>query len=474
MNYVLIVPNKIIGKFMTLIKKIKDKKVNFEFNKEYINVVTEKIANNDALFINNSFKEMHPADAADIIEHLNENDRERLIKLNNFKIDPEVFVELNESVQKEIIKYLSSESIVSILKNLDSDDSVQILENIEEKNKNSILGSLPPKDRFALLESLSYPEDSAARIMQRQFTAIPSNWSVGQTIDYLRENKDLPEEFLEIFIVDNEFKPIGTVPSSKVLRTSRENKMISIMNESQLSIPVDMDREEVGHLFENYNLNSACVVDKNNKLVGMITSDDVLTVLKEEAEEDALRLAGVGDEEITDGVFKKTKRRFNWLLLNLFTAFLATWVISIFGATIEQMVALAFLMPIVASMGGNAGMQTLAVTIRTIATNELTKNNFNQNILKEFFIGILNGVIFAIISAIIVQIWFKDIQLSLIISISMILNMIVAGLFGILVPITLKKFNIDPAIASSVFVTTITDVIGFLSFLGIGAYFFYG
>jgi magnesium transporter len=425
MNYVLIVPN-IIGKFMTLIKKIKDKKVNFEFNKEYINVVTEKIANNDALFINNSFKEMHPADAADIIEHLNENDRESLIKLNNFKIDPEVFVELNESVQKEIIKYLSSESIVSILKNLDSDDSVQILENIEEKNKNSILGSLPPKDRFALLESLSYPEDSAARIMQRQFTAIPSNWSVGQTIDYLRENKDLPEEFLEIFIVDNEFKPIGTVPSSKVLRTSRENKMISIMNESQLSIPVDMDREEVGHLFENYNLNSACVVDKNNKLVGMITSDDVLTVLKEEAEEDALRLAGVGDEEITDGVFKKTKRRFNWLLLNLFTAFLATWVISIFGATIEQMVALAFLMPIVASMGGNAGMQTLAVTIRTIATNELTKNNFNQNILKEFFIGILNGVIFAIISAIIVQIWFKDIQLSLIISISMILNMIVA------------------------------------------------
>jgi len=468
------VRNKIIGKFMTLIKKIKDKKVNFEFNKEYIKVVTDKIANNDALFISNSFKEIHPADAADIVEHLSESDRESLIKLNNFKIDPEVFVELNESIQKEIIKFLSSESIVSILKNLDSDDSIQILENIDEKNKNSILSSLPPKDRFALLESLSYPEDSAARIMQRQFTAIPSNWSVGQTIDYLRENKDLPEEFLEIFIVDSEFKPIGTVPSSKVLRTSRESKMISIMNESQLSIPVDMDREEVGHLFENYNLNSACVVDKNNKLVGMITSDDVLTVLKEEAEEDALRLAGVGDEEITDGVLKKTKRRFNWLLLNLFTAFLATWVISIFGATIEQMVALAFLMPIVASMGGNAGMQTLAVTIRTIATNELTKNNFNQNILKEFFIGVLNGIIFAIISAFIVQIWFQDIQLSLIISISMILNMIVAGLFGILVPITLKKFNIDPAIASSVFVTTITDVIGFLSFLGIGAYFFYG
>ncbi len=307
--------------------------------------------------------------------------------------------------------------------------------------------------------------------MQREFTAIPSNWSVGQTIDYLRENKDLPEQFLEIYIVDENFKPVGIVPSSRVLRTPRESKMSSIMEDSTFLVPVDMDKEEVGNLFENYNLNSACVVDKNNKLVGMITSDDVLTVLKEEAEEDALRLAGVGDEEITDGVLTKTKRRFNWLLLNLFTAFLATYCISLFGATIEQMIVLAFLMPIVASMGGNAGMQTLAVTVRTLATNDLTKNNFNQNILKEFNIGILNGVIFAVISSIIVQIWFQDIQLSLIISISMILTMIVAGLFGILVPVTLKKMSIDPAIASSVFVTTITDVIGFVSFLGVGAYF---
>jgi len=459
---------------MTLVKKIKDKKVNFEFNKEYIKVVTDKIANNDAVFITNSFKEMHAADAADIIEQLNDSDRENLIKLNNFKIDPEVFVELNESIQKEIIKYLSNNSIVYILKNLESDNAIKILENLEEKNKNEILSSLPPKDRFVLLESLSYPEDSAARIMQREFTAIPSNWSVGQTIDYLRENKDLPDQFLEIFIVDNEFKPIGTVPASKVLRTPRESKMITVMSETQLSIPVDMDREQVGHLFENYNLHSACVVDKNNKLVGMITSDDVLTVLKEEAEEDALRLAGVGDEEITDGVIKKTKRRFNWLLLNLFTAIIASIVIGFFQEDIEKVVALAVLMPIVASMGGNAGMQTLAVTIRTIATNQLTKNNFTQNVLKEFLIGILNGIIFAVISAFIVQIWFQNITLSLIISISMILNMIVAGLFGILVPITLKKFNIDPALASSVFVTTITDVIGFLSFLGIGAYFFYG
>ena len=456
---------------MSLIKKIKDKKVNFEFNKEYIKVVTTKIANNDAQFITNSFKGMHPADAADIIEHLSQNDRESLIKLNNFNIDPEVFIELNESIQSEIITYLSSDSIVKLLTNLESDDAIAILENVDEKDKNDILGSLPPKDRFALLESLSYPEDSAARIMQREFTAIPSNWLVGQTIDYLRDNKDLPEEFLEIFIVNEDFKPIGTVPSSKVLTTSRETKMISIMSESQLLVPVDMDKEEVGNLFENYNLNSACVVDKNNKLVGMITNDDILTVLKDEAEEDALRLAGVGDEVITDGIITKTKRRFNWLLLNLFTAFIATWCISLFGATIEQMVVLAFLMPIVASMGGNAGMQTLAVTVRTIATNDLTENNFASNVLKEFTIGILNGIIFAIISAAIVQVWFNDNLLSIIISISMVLTMIIAGLFGILVPVTLKKLNIDPAIASSVFVTTITDVIGFVSFLGVGAYF---
>jgi len=457
---------------MTLIKKIKDKKVNFEFNKEYIRVVNEKIQSNDALFITNFFKEMHPADAADIIEHLNENDREKLIKLNNFKIDPEVFIELNESIQAEIIKYLSSEAIVSILQNLESDNAIKILENLDEKNKNLVLNSLPPKDRFVLQESLSYPEDTAARLMQREFTAIPSNWSVGQTIDYLRENKDLPEEFLEIFIVDNEFKPIGTVPSSKVLTTPRDTKMQSIMLETQLLIPVDMDQEEVGHLFENYNLNSACVVDKSNKLVGMITSDDVLTVLKEEAEEDALRLAGVGDEEITDGVFKKTKRRFNWLLLNLFTAFIATWVIYMYEDAIKEMVLLAVLMPIVASMGGNAGMQTLAVTIRALATKELSAGNFSKIVTKEFIIGILNGIIFAVITATIVQLWLDQINLSILIAVAMILNMIVAGLFGILVPVALQRMKIDPAVASSVFVTTITDVVGFLSFLGIGAYFF--
>ena len=459
---------------MSLTKEIPEKKVNFEFNKEFINVLSKKIKDNDTAFLNRTLKELHPSDSADLIENLIPENRIKLIEIEGFNLDPEIFIELNESIQTEIFILLSTESIVNILRRLESDNALKILENLDEKKKNTVLDKLPPKDRFILQEGLSYPEDSAARIMQREFTAIPSNWSVGQTIDYLRENKDLPEEFLEIFIVDSDFKPIGTVPSSKVLRASRDSKMNLIMSEMQVLIPVDMDKEEVGRIFENYNLISAGVVDKTNKLVGMITGDDVVTVVKEEAEEDVLRLAGVGDEEITDSVLKKTKRRFNWLLLNLFTALLATWVISKFGATIEQMVALAFLMPIVASMGGNAGMQTLAVTIRAIATKELSSGNLTQIVTKEFIIGVLNGIIFAAITSLIVQLWFKEINLSILIAVAMVLNMMVAGLFGILVPVSLKKFNIDPAIASSVFVTTITDVIGFLSFLGIGAYFFYG
>ena len=457
---------------MALLKSTGNKKVNLDFNKEFISTFSEKIETGNIEFINQTLKDLHEADVANLIENLNPNTRIKLIELEAFNINPEIFVELNESIQSEVLQLLSIDSIIKIIKRLESDNAIKILENLEKDTKEKVLDKLPPKDKFLLEEGLSYPEDSAARIMQREFTAVPSNWTVGQTIDYLREDKDLPEEFLEIFIVDNDFKPIGTVPSSRVLRTSRDLKMNSIMIEMPVLISANMDKEEVGHTFENYNLVSAGVVNKNNKLVGMITADDVVTVVQEEAEEDVLRLAGVGDEEITDSVMLKTKRRFNWLLLNLFTALLATWVISNFGASIEQMVALAFLMPIVASMGGNAGMQTLAVTIRAIATKELSKSNFNRVVGKEFLIGILNGIIFAIITAVIVQLWFKQLNLSLLIGVSMILNMIVAGLFGILVPVSLKKLNIDPALASSVFVTTITDVIGFLSFLGLGSFYF--
>ena len=454
---------------MSLIKSIGSKKVNFDFNKNFISTFIEKINGSDLQFINQTLKDLHPSDVANLIENLPEETRIKLIEIESFNIAPEIFIELNESIQSEVLQLLSIDSISNIVKRLESDNAVAILENLELEKKNSILDKLPPKDRFLLEEGLSYPEDSAARIMQREFTAIPSDWTVGQTIDYLRESKDLPQEFLEIFVVDNDFKPIGIVPSSRVLRTSRDAKMNLIMREMPVLISVNMDKEEVGHAFENYNLVSAGVVNKNNKLVGMITADDVVTVVQEEAEEDVLRLAGVGDEEITDTVFVKTKRRFNWLLVNLATALLASWVISIFGAEIEKVVALAFLMPIVASMGGNAGMQTLAVTIRAIATKELSSSNINKIVGKEFFIGVLNGIIFAIITGLIVQLWFKQIDLSIIIAASMVLNMIVAGLFGILIPVTLKKMKIDPALASSVFVTTVTDVIGFLSFLGIGS-----
>ena len=282
-----------------------------------------------------------------------------------------------------------------------------------------------------------------------------------------------------LLVVDDKNKLIGSLTDGDIRR--------AILKGINFNEPIDKayfrspkaltannySKKEALKIMNETSLEFLPVVDKDNKLVGMITGDDVFTVLKEEAEEDVLRLAGVGDEEITDSVLKKTKRRFSWLLLNLFTALLATWVISKFGATIEQMVALAFLMPIVASMGGNAGMQTLAVTIRAIATKELSSGNLTQIVTKEFIIGILNGLIFAVITGIIVQLWFKEINLTILIAVSMVLNMMVAGLFGILVPVSLKKFNIDPAIASSVFVTTITDVIGFLSFLGIGAYFFY-
>ncbi len=457
---------------MSLVKSVGKQKVNIDFNKDFINLFTQKIKLKDIKFINQTLADLHAADVADLIENLDTQSRNLLIELEEFNIEPEIFVELNESLQSEVLILLTPDSVAKILRKLESDNSLQILEKLEEEKKKKVLNKLTPQDRFLLEEGLSYPEDSAARIMQREFTAVPSDWTVGQTIDYLRENKELPEEFLEIFIVDNDFKPIGTVPSSRVLRTPRNSKMNSIMREIPVLISVNMDKEEVGLTFENYNLVSAGVVNKDNKLIGMITADDVVTVVQEEAEEDVLRLAGVGDEEITDGVFKKTKRRFSWLLLNLFTAIIASIVIGFFQEDIEKVVALAVLMPIVASMGGNAGMQTLAVTIRAIAKQEISSGNFFKIVSKEFVIGILNGIIFAIISAGVVQFWFKELDLSILIAVAMILNMIVAGLFGILVPVSLKKFNIDPALASSVFVTTITDVIGFLSFLGIGSFFF--
>ena len=452
--------------------EIKSKKIEFNISASYLDDLVDKIDKKDLSAVDNLLDKLHPSDIAEVISNLPEKKRFELIALENFKINPHVIVELTDELQKDILEKISSDKIVKIVNSLESDNALQIIENLTDEKKDRVLTKIPLEDKNLFEETLStYPENSAARIMQREFAAVPQDWSVGQTIDYLRETNELPKEFLEIFIINELNIPVGSVPSSRVLRTSREVKMNSIMNSNKFLIPAEMDQEQVAYNFEQYNLFSAGVVDSNHKLIGMITGDDIVTIIKEEAEEDTLRLAGVSDEEISDTAFSITKKRFVWLAINLLTAILASTVISLFNASIEKVVALAILMPIVASMGGNAGTQTLTVTVRLIATKELIASNVSKIISKEFLVGLFNGLIFAVITGVAIYIWFRDIHLSLLIAVAMTINMTAAGFFGIVVPITLNKFKIDPAISSSVFVTTVTDVFGFLSFLGLASYF---
>ncbi|MGY9045187.1 MAG: magnesium transporter [Candidatus Pelagibacterales bacterium] len=452
--------------------EIKSKKIEFNISTSYLDDLVDKIDKKDLSAVDNLLDKLHPSDIAEVISNLPEKKRFELIALENFKINPHVIVELTDELQKDILEKISSDKIVKIVNSLESDNALQIIENLTDEKKDRVLTKIPLEDKNLFEETLStYPENSAARIMQREFAAVPQDWSVGQTIDYLRETNELPKEFLEIFIINELNIPVGSVPSSRVLRTSREVKMNSIMNSNKFLIPAEMDQEQVAYNFEQYNLFSAGVVDSNHKLIGMITGDDIVTIIKEEAEEDTLRLAGVSDEEISDTAFSITKKRFVWLAINLLTAILASTVISLFNASIEKVVALAILMPIVASMGGNAGTQTLTVTVRLIATKELIASNVSKIISKEFLVGLFNGLIFAVIAGIAIYIWFRDVHLSLLIAVAMTINMTAAGFFGIVVPITLNKFKIDPAISSSVFVTTVTDVFGFLSFLGLASYF---
>ena len=452
--------------------EIKSKKIEFNISTSYLDDLIDKIDKKDLFAVDSLLAKLHPSDIAEVISNLPEKKRFELITLENFKINPHVIVELTDELQKDILEKISSDKIVKIVNSLESDNALQIIENLTDEKKDRVLTKIPLEDKNLFEETLStYPENSAARIMQREFAAVPQDWSVGQTIDYLRETNELPKEFLEIFIINELNIPVGSVPSSRVLRTSREVKMNSIMNSNKFLIPAEMDQEQVAYNFEQYNLFSAGVVDSNHKLIGMITGDDIVTIIKEEAEEDTLRLAGVSDEEISDTAFSITKKRFVWLAINLLTAILASTVISLFNASIEKVVALAILMPIVASMGGNAGTQTLTVTVRLIATKELIASNVSKIISKEFLVGLFNGLIFAVIAGIAIYIWFRDVHLSLLIAVAMTINMTAAGFFGIVVPITLNKFKIDPAISSSVFVTTVTDVFGFLSFLGLASYF---
>ena len=352
---------------------------------------------------------------------------------------------------------------------METDDAINLIESLEPAAQKKILDQVNPTEREILQESLNYPEDTAGRRMQKEFVSMPGFWTVGQAIDHLREQIDLPDEFYELFIVDPSNKPLGSASVSKVLKSRRDTKLNEILEENPKFVKASMDQEEVALFFEQYSLVSAGVVDDQNRLIGRITADDIVWVVQEEAEEDILRLGGVSESEMNQSIGRSTRRRFIWLFLNLLTAILASYVISLFDASIEKMVALAILMPIVASMGGNAGTQTLTLTVRAIATKELVDNNRRKVFFKEIAISILNGILFAIITGFAAWIWFSDISLSIIVGAAMVINILSAGLFGFLIPYIFNKVNIDPALASSVFVTTITDVFGFLSFLGLAS-----
>ncbi|MEM7427891.1 MAG: magnesium transporter [Pseudomonadota bacterium] len=436
---------------------------------EFVQAVSDAIDERDAKRLRALVKPMHVADIADLIEFLRPAERPIFVELQGRTFDPEVLPELDEAVRDVIIEHLPNQTVATAAKKLETDDAVYLLEDLDEQDQQEILSKMPKAEREAVRRSLDYEEGSAGRLMQSQFVAVPAFWSVGQTIDYMRTEDDLPNSFSEIFVIDLRFHLVGTVPVSRLLRTKREVSIEDLMDTEQTIFNVDDDREDVAYKFEQYNLVSAAVVDVNERLVGMITIDDVVDVIREATEEDMARMAGLGDEEITDTVFTTTKARFIWLFVNLLTAVLASWVISLFDATIEQMVALAILMPIVASMGGNAGTQTMTVAVRAIATRDLGQVNAARVIGREATVGIVNGAMFALIMGAFTVLWFGSEQLGIVIGIAMIVNLIVAALAGILIPLTLDRMDVDPAIASSVFVTTVTDVVGFFAFLGLAA-----
>ncbi|MGH6734759.1 MAG: magnesium transporter [Methyloceanibacter sp.] len=412
---------------------------------------------------------LHEADLADLIELLRPEARAALIAALGTDFKATALPELDESVRDQVLEDMPAEQVAEALQQLDSDEAVYLLEDLDKKEQSDILAKLPYFERIALQRSLEYPEDSAGRIMQTDLIAVPPFWSVGQTIDYMREAADLPDRFYEIFVVDPAYHLIGSVALNRLLRSKRPITIESITDADIRPIQVEADQEEVARQFERYNLTSAPVIDQDKRLVGVITADDVVEVVQEEASEDILRMGGVGGESVSDSVWETTRLRFGWLLANLATAILASVVISFFEATIEQMVALAVLMPIVASMGGNAGTQTMTVAVRALAMQDLGPVNAVRVILRESAVGLLNGLLFAVIMAAIAYFWFGSDELGLIIGLAMIVNLFAAALAGILIPLALDALDLDPAVASGVFVTTVTDVVGFFAFLGLAA-----
>lgn len=414
--------------------------------------------------------ELHEADFADVLEALSQDEREKLVTDLGRDFDVTVLTEVSEVVRDELIEMLPNDQLGEAISELETDDAVLLLEDLEEADQSSILSFIPAAEREALKRGLDFPDDSAGRRMQSDFIAVPPFWTVGNTIDYARETDELPDEFYEIFVVDPAFRLVGRLPLDRIMRTKRPIMLSDIMDDEPRTVDVMMDQEEVARLFERYNLVSVAVVDESERLVGVITIDDIVDVIEQEAEEDIKRLAGISEEEeLSDTIADTVRYRFPWLFVNLLTAIAASGVIALFDDVIAQVVALAVLMPIVASMGGNAGTQSLTVAVRALATRSLTSSNTRRIIYREGMVGFLNGIGFAIILGVSGWLWSADIMIGVVLAVAMVVNMLVAGLAGILIPVTLNRMNMDPAVSSAVFVTTVTDVVGFFAFLGFAA-----
>ncbi len=423
----------------------------------------------DSLQLTQLLEPLHPADIADLLEQIDKTNRRALLGLWKGGMDGDILSELDEGLRLEVIADLAPEDLAEAVRDLEVDDVVDLVEDLDGAQKGAILQVLEDADRVAVEQSLTYPDKSAGRLMQRELVMAPAHWNVGQAIDYMRRQVDLPDQFYHLILVDAKLHPSGYVTLGKLLSSARKTLLDDITETSFRIISVVQDQEDVAYVFNQYHLISAPVVDQDGRLVGVITIDDAMVVLDDEAEEDILRLAGVGEGHLSDRVISTVKRRFPWLFVNLLTAILASLVISQFEDTISTIVALAVLMPIVASMGGNAGTQSLTVAVRALATKDLTGANMWRVIRREIFVGLVNGVLFAVLMGLVGTFWFDIPWLGVVIGVAMVINLLVAGLAGVVVPIVLDKFKIDPALASGTFVTTVTDVVGFFAFLGLAA-----
>ena len=415
---------------------------------------------------------MHAADIADLLEQISGPDRARLVQLYDREFDGEILSELDEAIREEIIALLNPAVLAEAVRELDSDDVVDLIEDLDAAQQQEILDALPEVDRVAVEQALAYPEYSAGRLMQREVVMAPEHWTVGEAIDHLRgtAESELPDQFYHIILVDPRLHPVATVTLGKLMRSRREVRLMDLAEQTFEVIPATQAESAVAYAFNQYHLISAPVVDDEGRLIGQITIDDAMAVLDEEHEEDILRLAGVGEESaLSDNVLDTTRQRLPWLAVNLFTSILASLVIAQFDAAITQIVALAVLMPIIASMGGNAGTQSLTVAVRAIATRDLTGSNVWRVIWRECAVGLINGVVFAVVMGIVGVIWFGSPALGVVIAVAMVINMIVAGFAGTVIPVVLERLKVDPALASGAFVTTVTDVVGFFAFLGLAA-----